>query len=135
MPQVPLDTSERWTARSVCFVAAGVAAGIVASILNHATDSAGMLRGTTFVFLAQLIVLSVVLCINRLGTPQLAARILAVSLPLFAAGLMVASGQGFRDVAVLILPASLILCGLLLDRPTQTKSEETDQGDEDALPF
>jgi PAS domain S-box-containing protein len=118
MPQVPLDTSERWTARSVCFVAAGVAAGIVASILNHATDSAGMLRGTTFVFLAQLIVLSVVLCINRLGTPQLAARILAVSLPLFAAGLMVASGQGFRDVAVLILPASLILCGLLLDRPT-----------------
>ena len=118
MPQVPLDIGGRWAARSVCFVAAGMAAGIVASILNHVMDSAGLLRGTMFVFLVQLVVLSVVLCINRLGTPQRAARILAASLPLFAAGLMVASGQGFRDVAVLILPASLILCGLLLDRVT-----------------
>jgi len=62
--------------------------------------------------------LAVVLGLNRRGTPQVAARLLAVSLPLFAGGLMATSGQGFSDVSVLILPASLILCGLLLDRVT-----------------
>ena len=35
---------------------------------------------------------------------------------------MIISGQGFRDVAVLMLPASLILSGLLLDRVTLVAS-------------
>ncbi|HEY8234568.1 MAG TPA: PAS domain S-box protein, partial [Vicinamibacteria bacterium] len=70
------------------------------------------------VLLTELLVLAVVLMINRRGSPQMAARLLAVSLPLFSSGLMACAGQGFGDVSVLILPASLILCGLLLDRVT-----------------
>ena len=102
-------------ARSVCFVTCGVAAGIVAAVLN------GMRSGTAVggrAYVCELALLVLVLWLNRRGAPDVAARLLAFSLPIFAATLMISSGQGFRDVAVLILPASLILCGLLLDRAT-----------------
>jgi hypothetical protein len=119
MPQVPLEGDERWIARSVRFVATGVGLAIVASLLQHGAGEAG--RGLSVAVLAsELLVLGVVLLLNRRGVVQGAARLLALSLPLLAAALMLGSGQGFRDVAVLILPASLILCGLLLDRVSLT---------------
>ena len=118
LPQGTLDPGERWTARSVCFVTCGIAAGIVASFVN-ATQSEGGLGGdSTWALLGELALLALVLWLNRSGAPQAAARLLALNLPLFSATLMITSGQGFRDVAVLILPASLILGGLLLDRAT-----------------
>jgi PAS domain S-box-containing protein len=119
MPQAPLEGDERWIARSVCFVTTGVGLAIVASLLQHGTDQAD--RSASVATLAsELLVLAVVLLLNRRGAVQSAASLLALSLPLLAAALMLGSGQGFRDVAVLILPASLILCGLLLDRVSLT---------------
>jgi len=117
MPKVPLDAGDRWIARSVCFVALGVGAGMLASLIQNWL---GGHAATAYVaaLAIELAVLTTVLWINRRGAPQVAARILALSLPLLATSFMLMSGQGFRDVAVLMLPASLILSGLLLDRVT-----------------
>jgi two-component system cell cycle sensor histidine kinase/response regulator CckA len=116
-PRVPLEASERWIARSVCFVALGVAAGMLASLVQNAL-SGRVTRTFTVALGCETMVLACVLWINRRGAPQVAARLLALSLPLLATSFMVMSGMGFRDVAVLMLPASLILSGLLLDRFT-----------------
>ncbi|HKZ33005.1 MAG TPA: ATP-binding protein [Vicinamibacteria bacterium] len=105
-------------ARSVCLVTCGVGAGIVASFANATRFEGGLGGDSTFALIGELGLLALVLWLNRSGAHHVAARLLAFSLPVFAAALMIASGQGFRDVAVLILPASLILCGLLLDRVT-----------------
>lgn len=105
-------------ARSVCFVSCGVGVGIVAAFLNAALSGAAVAAGPTGTQLSELGLLGLVLWLTRRGAPDVAARLLAFSLPVFATTLMITSGQGFRDVAVLILPASLILCGLLLDRAT-----------------
>jgi PAS domain S-box-containing protein len=114
MPRGPLDAGTRWMARNVCFVAVGVGAGLLASLLHNCFGGAP----TVFVAaaLTELGVIAFVLWLNRRGFPHVAARILALSLPLVATSFMLISGQGFRDVAVLMLPASLILSGLLLDR-------------------
>jgi len=117
MPKGPLDAGNRWLARNVCFVALGVAGGMLACLLQnwlggHASRSFILVLATEFA------VLAIVLWINRRGAPQVAARILALSLPPVASSFMLISGQGFRDVAVLMLPSSLILSGLLLDRVT-----------------
>ncbi len=117
MPKGPLDVGNRWLARNVCFVALGVAGGMLACLLQnwlggHASRSFILVLATEFA------VLAIVLWINRRGAPQVAARILALSLPPVASSFMLISGQGFRDVAVLMLPSSLILSGLLLDRVT-----------------
>ena len=117
MPKGPLDVGNRWLARNVCFVAMGVGGGMLACLLQnwlggHASRSFIIALATEFA------VLAIVLWINRRGAPQVAARILALSLPPVASSFMLISGQGFRDVAVLMLPSSLILSGLLLDRVT-----------------
>jgi hypothetical protein len=114
MPKGPLDAGTRWMARNVCFVALGVGGGLLASLLQN------WFAGAPAVFVVaattELAVIASVLWLNRRGFPHLAARVLALSLPLVATSFMLISGQGFRDVAVLMLPASLILSGLLLDR-------------------
>jgi PAS domain S-box-containing protein len=115
MPKGPLDAGSRWMARNVCFVALGVAGGLFACLLQnwlggHAPAPFVAAIATEFA------VVACVLWLNRRGAPHVAARILALSLPLLATSFMLMSGQGFRDVAVLMLPASLILSGLLLDR-------------------
>jgi hypothetical protein len=117
MPKGPLDVGNRWLARNVCFVAMGVGGGLLACLLQNWLG--GHASRTFVIALAsELAVLGIVLWINRRGAPQVAARILALSLPPLATSFMLMSGQGFRDVAVLMLPASLILSGLLLDRVT-----------------
>ena len=117
MPERPLGADERWIARSVSLVAIGVGAGMLASLLQNAL--LGHVSRSFVVALAcELAVLVAVIWINRRGAPQGAARLLAFSFPMLASSFMVMSGQGFRDVAVLMLPASLILSGLLLDRVT-----------------
>ena len=118
LPQRPLDAGDFWVARSVCFVTCGIAAGIFASFANATLSEGGLGGDSTWALLVELGLLALVLGLNRSGASRAAARLLALNLPLFSATLMIASGQGFRDVAVLILPASLILGGLLLDRVT-----------------
>jgi PAS domain S-box-containing protein len=118
MPRVSLDPADRWVARSVCFVALGVSAGILASIANLLVTRGAIAAGPRVAFGGELAILVLVLWLNRHGAPRGAARLLAVSLPVFAGTLMITSGHGLRDVSVLIMPASLILCGLLLDRLT-----------------
>ena len=63
-------------------------------------------------------VAAVALAMNRRGASKLAARLLGASIPILAAALMIVSGYGFRDVSVLLLPASLVVCGLLLEPRT-----------------
>jgi PAS domain S-box-containing protein len=118
IPRESPDPGDRWTARSVCFVACGAAVAIAASFANAALSGDAMTLGPNAALGAELALLLGVLWLNRRGAPHAAARTLALSLPLVAAALMLTTGRGFRDVAVLILPASLILCGLLLDRVT-----------------
>jgi len=118
MPQGQLEADDRWMARSVCFVTCGVGAGILASFANGSLSESGWGGDSTWALVGELGLLALVLWLNRSRASHTAARLLALSLPVFAATLMFTSGQGFRDVAVLILPASLILCGLLLDRAT-----------------
>ena len=117
MPRLA-DPDDRSTARGVCLVACGIVLGIVASFLNHSLRPHGLRAASSAVLAAELAVAFAALALNRSGSPRAAARLLAASLALFAAGLMTTSGQGFRDVSVLILPQALILCGLLLDRAT-----------------
>jgi PAS domain S-box-containing protein len=118
MPQGTLEAGDRWMARSVWLVACGVGAAVLASFANSALTEGGLRGDAALVMLGELGLVGLVLWLNRAGAFRAAARLLAFSLPVFAATLMILSGQGFRDVAVLILPASLILCGLLLDRAT-----------------
>jgi PAS domain S-box-containing protein len=117
MPQAAMDAAERWSARSVCFVATGIAVGVIVSFAGNTLAHGFSLRFAT-VMSGELAVLGSVLLLNRRGLPLAAARLLAVSLPVLASALMVVSGSGLRDVAVLMLPGSLILSGLLLDRAT-----------------
>ena len=112
---IPLEAGDRWISRSVCFVAAGIGCGLLVSLLHHFLSGIAT-RAYLACVLGELGVVACVLALNRRGAPQAAARLLALSLPLLASSFMVLSRQGFRDVAVLMLPASLILSGLLLDR-------------------
>jgi two-component system, cell cycle sensor histidine kinase and response regulator CckA len=115
LQRIPLEAGERWISRSVCLVSLGIGSGLLMSLLHHVV--AGIANRTYLsVVLGELVVLAIVLALNARGAPKSAARILALSLPLLAGTFMILSRQGFRDVAVLMLPASLILSGLLLDR-------------------
>ncbi len=118
LPSATLDAGDLWIARSIRLVGIAATAGILASLGQALLSGAADRWLPVAVLAGELLVLAVVLRLNRRGSPQAAARLLALSLPLLSAMLMITSGQGFRDVAVLMLPASLILCGLLLDRAT-----------------
>ncbi len=115
LQRIPLEAGERWITRSVCFVAAGIGGGLLMSLVQHVLSGRATPSYLTSL-LGELLVVACVLGINARGAPQAAARLLALSLPLLATSFMIMSRQGFRDVAVLMLPASLILSGLLLDR-------------------
>ena len=118
MPKRSLDAGDRWIARNVCVVAAGASAGILASLANLVLAGSPVAAAPTAVLVAELAILVLVLWLNRRGLPHAAARLLAISLPLLAGSLMITSGNGFRDVSMLIMPASMILCGLLLEPVT-----------------
>ena len=106
---------EPWLARSIHVLALGVTGGLVIAIVHNAL--AAPVAATT-ALAAELAVLVAVIRMNRAGRSQGAARLLAASIPILAAALMIVSGRGFRDVSALLLPASLIMCGLLLEPRT-----------------
>jgi PAS domain S-box-containing protein len=93
----------------------GLLAGLAIAIVHNALAGTS---GSVLALVAETAVAFVVLELNRRGATQAAALLLAASLPVLAAWLMFVSGYGFRDVSVLLLPSSLILCGLLLEPRT-----------------
>jgi two-component system cell cycle sensor histidine kinase/response regulator CckA len=115
IPAPPGDTGNGWVSRSVHVVGLGLAAGLMVALAEHLFVT-GLRPATSWPLAAELVVVALALCVNHRGAPRRAALILAVSQPLLALALMLGSGQGFRDVACLIMPASLIFCGFLLDR-------------------
>jgi two-component system, cell cycle sensor histidine kinase and response regulator CckA len=114
----PADQDAYWLMRGVRFVGRAIAlalcvAAVRAPLLGLAPEKAPL-----SIILAGILVVTSALWVNRLGHSRAGAQILALALPALAAGLAISTGRGFRDPAVLILPASVVLCGLLLDRRT-----------------
>jgi PAS domain S-box-containing protein len=115
---VPMDPDALWLTRSVRFVGRSLVVGLLAVLAR------GPLLGVrpdplpTAVILAGIVVAAGTLWLGRRGRPRLAAQVMAFTLPALAASLALSTGRGFCDPAVLILPASLVLCGVLLDRGT-----------------
>jgi hypothetical protein len=112
-PPEPGPDGEPWLARNVHVLGMAVAAGLVVGLL------ANVLAGSLAAVLAigvELLLVMAALALNWRGASRPAAQLLGSSVPVLAAVLMVASGRAFHDVAVLMLPASLVVCGLLLDR-------------------
>jgi two-component system cell cycle sensor histidine kinase/response regulator CckA len=114
-PSFANDRSDGWVSRSVHVVSLGLAAGLGVALLEGLV-SAHVRPHVLLALGAELVLVAFAFWLNRRGTPRGAAQLLAASQPLLALALMLGSGQGFRDVACLIMPASLIFCGFLLDR-------------------
>jgi two-component system, cell cycle sensor histidine kinase and response regulator CckA len=114
----PVDQDAYWLRRGVGFVGRAIVfalsvAAVRAPLLGLAPDKAPL-----SVILVGILVVSSALWLNHLGHSRIGAQVLALALPALAGGLAISTGRGFRDPAVLILPASVVLCGLLLDRRT-----------------
>jgi two-component system cell cycle sensor histidine kinase/response regulator CckA len=101
-------------AQGVHVLGLGAAAGEALALLHN--WAVGRLYAVA-VLAVGLAVVGLVLGLNR-RSPHWAARLFAASLPALATGIMMAGSLGFRDVASLIFPASLVIAGLLLDRPS-----------------
>jgi two-component system sensor kinase FixL len=111
--------SERsWMAGSVRLVGWGLAGALLVSLASGPLSGRAPEPRASIVLLLGLLLGSGALLLNRLGDSRRAAQILALGLPILAAALMAVTGRGVRDPAVLMMPASLVLCGILLDRGT-----------------
>jgi PAS domain-containing protein len=115
VPPEPRDGQEPWVARSLQVLTLAMTVGLVLVILENWLAGRFESLLTAWPLVAELAVVQVVAVMNHRGFPTAGARILAASVPLLAMLLML-TGLGFRDPAGLALPASLLLCGLMLDR-------------------
>jgi two-component system, cell cycle sensor histidine kinase and response regulator CckA len=106
------DEEQARVARGIHVLGLGAAAGEALALVHNWV--VGRHRAALVLALG-LAVVGFVLWLNR-SRPRWAARVFAASLPLLATGLMFAGKIGFRDVASLVFPASLVVAGLLLDR-------------------
>jgi two-component system cell cycle sensor histidine kinase/response regulator CckA len=117
-PPVSVESDESWLSRSVSLVGWSIVAGMgLAAVRDPILGTAPLLPALAFLGVGILLAASA-LWLNRRGLTKAAGRMLAFTLPVLAGGLAVASGQGFRDPALLIMPAALVLSGILLDRGT-----------------
>jgi PAS domain S-box-containing protein len=91
-------------------------AGLILAVVRDPILGLTPIPGAVTLLGAGILVAGAAVWLNRRGRPRRAAQVLAFTLPVLSAGLAVAGGRGFRDPAILMMPASLILCGLLLDR-------------------
>jgi two-component system cell cycle sensor histidine kinase/response regulator CckA len=114
-PPAPGGRAELWEAQGVHRLALGLLIGLGIAVVHNGLAGE---TGPTLVLVAEMLVVVAVMVVNHGGATLIAARALAGSLPVLAALLMILSGYGLRDVAVLLLPASMILCGLLLEPRT-----------------
>ena len=117
-PLAPTDPDASWLGRSVDLVAWSLIVGLVLAVVRDPIlGVTPNLRAVASIGVAILLVGSA-LWLNRSGRSRRAAQVLAFTLPVLAAGLALVTGRGFRDPAILMMPGSLILCGVLLDRAT-----------------
>jgi PAS domain S-box-containing protein len=117
-PRSPDDPDASWLGRSVDLVGWAIIVGMVLAVIRDPILGVTPdLRPLSLLGVAFLVV-GGALWLNRRGGSRRAAQILAFTLPVLATGLALAAGRGFRDPAILMMPASLILCGVLLDRAT-----------------
>jgi PAS domain S-box-containing protein len=107
--------AEPWIAHGVHLLAVGLFVGLVIAVIHNAIAGA---TASVLVLLAEAAVAAAAIAVNRRGSAQAAGLLLASSVPIMAAALMIIGGYGFRDASVLLLPSSLILCGLLLQPAT-----------------
>ncbi len=109
-----------WIASSVTLIGRGLIATLVVSLASGPLTGHALEARSSAVLLLGLLAAGGALLLNRLGHPRRAAQLLALALPVLAVALMATTGRGVRDPAVLMMPASLVLCGILLDRRTLT---------------
>jgi two-component system cell cycle sensor histidine kinase/response regulator CckA len=105
-----------WLSRSAQLVGRSIMVGLLLVLGRDAVLGRPPVPLATAVAFAGIAVAGGALWLSRSGRPRMAARILAHALPVLAAGLAFAAGRGFRDPAILMMPASLILSGVLLSR-------------------
>jgi two-component system cell cycle sensor histidine kinase/response regulator CckA len=117
-PLADVDPDASWMTRSVRFVGRSIVVALLVAVVRSPLLGFAPDPGPFTILLAGIVAASSALWVNQRGRSRLAAQVLALTLPVLAAGLAIATGRGFRDPAILILPASLILCGVLLDRRT-----------------
>jgi len=112
------DLDARWLTRSVDFVGWSIIAGLVVSVARDPILGLRPIPVASAIIGLGILSVAGALWLNRVGRSKPAARLLAFTLPVLAAGLAVTAGRGFHDPAILMMPASLILCGVLLDHAT-----------------
>jgi two-component system cell cycle sensor histidine kinase/response regulator CckA len=116
-PPLP-EPDASWLARSVKLVGWATVAGLALPLLRGILFDAVPNVSSSVVLGAGVLLVGVALWLNHVGQSRRAAQTLAYTLPILAGGLALSTGRGFRDPAILMMPATLILCGLLLDRAT-----------------
>jgi PAS domain S-box-containing protein len=107
------DEEHSRVARSVNVVAWGLIAGLLISSFHNWVAAR---PNSVAALLAGVASMAFVIRQNRRGRPRQAALLTAITLPLTALVLTVTGGFGFRDVAMMIFPAGVVVSGLLLDR-------------------
>jgi two-component system cell cycle sensor histidine kinase/response regulator CckA len=114
----PADPDASWLIRGVRFVGRSILLALFVAVVRGPLLGLPPDAAPLSVILAGILAVTIALWFNHHAHSRIAAQILAFTLPVLAGGLAISTGRGFRDPAVLILPASLVLCGLLLDRRT-----------------
>ncbi len=114
----PGDLKESSSSRSVELVGWSSIAGMVLVALRGPILGVPTVRSALAVLGVGILAMGLALWLNGRRRPNRAAQIQVLSFPLLAAGLAVTAGQGFRAPAMLLMPAALVLCGVLLDRAT-----------------
>ena len=112
------DREAQWLARSVRFIGRSIIFGLAIALVRDPIMGARPMPVASALVAVGILAAGVALWLNRRGSSRRGAQVLAFTLPALAAGLAVAAGRGFRDPAIMMMPASLILCGVLLDRGT-----------------
>jgi two-component system cell cycle sensor histidine kinase/response regulator CckA len=105
-----------WLSRSVQLVGRSIIVGLLLVLCRDLVLGTSPVPLASFVAATGIAVAGGALWLRRAGRARVGARVLAHTLPVLAAGLAFAAGRGFRDPAILMMPASLILCGVLLSR-------------------
>ncbi len=120
LPRAPVSaqSDESWLSRSVNLIGWSIIVGLVLAAAREPILGTPHIRPALALLGLGILVTTGALWLNRRGTTKAAGRTMAFTLPLLAAGLAVVSGQGARDPALLIMPAALVLSGILLDHGT-----------------
>ena len=99
--------------RIVRVIAWAIVAGAVPAVVHNAL--AGRATSALVLLVAQAGSLAALACVRR-GRLDAAIALLVALMQLCAAGLVVVSGHGFHDVAMMLFPATLVVAALMMRR-------------------